>query len=152
MNRTNFPGYKRDKVTRPVIGEEKVNEPYNHFNYDYYSNIRAKMIEVFEEYFKSYEWHILRCQVIYEQKNRCKDCGILLTKGDGGTVHHCYYDYFGQGNYEEKISCVYVCRRCHRKRHAQPDMIVPFWASRNHSAYFPSNKYKQELGNIYMNL
>lgn len=91
------------------------------------SEVRNIMIQTFKEYMKSEEWNRLRLEVIKKSDGKCVDCKDEIDSG--GIVHHEHYDDWGKGNYEEILSCVYVCKKCHVKRHAKTDsQIVPFFA------------------------
>lgn len=96
------------------------------------SQFRDKMIVIFQDYIKSNEWRRLRLEVIKRANGKCVDCGEDIESR--GIVHHEYYDDWGKGNYEEIMSCVYLCESCHTKRHHKMDpQLVPFFAKRiNH--------------------
>lgn len=97
-------------------------------DYDIYK-YRYLMAEAFHGYIASKEWGYVKQRVMERDDYRCVDCKTELPDGKGGVIHHEHYDDWGKGNYEEVLSCVYLCKKCHNNRHKQTDMKlkVPFW-------------------------
>lgn len=98
------------------------------------SKVRNAMYQLFQMYMSSEEWNIVKKQVKRRDKYCCVDCGKKQLKGSGAIVHHTHYDAWGSGGQEEIASCVYLCKKCHSKRHQKMDShITPFWAKQSYS-------------------
>jgi 5-methylcytosine-specific restriction endonuclease McrA len=94
---------------------------------------RQAMVDVFLKYMASDVWQGVREAVIRESNGQCVDC---LRQIREGTVHHTSYEDWGKGNIEEVMSCIYLCKKCDRKRHNGPGSVeVPFWAKRNEQCW-----------------
>ncbi|MBA7495108.1 hypothetical protein ES702_05687 [subsurface metagenome] len=91
---------------------------------------RFEMIGVFFAYNQSDDWKRVRNKVKKRDKGICVDCGKFI--GDKGVCHHKHYKNWGKGNREEILSCVYLCKKCHRKKHnnQKTKEITPFWVKR----------------------
>ena len=87
---------------------------------------RQAMVDIFRKYNASDTWQRVREAVIKQSKGRCEDCYEQIKKW--GTVHHLSYDNWGKGNIREVMSCVYLCKKCHQKRHNRLKQEIPFWA------------------------
>ncbi|OHD27934.1 MAG: hypothetical protein A2Y38_07265 [Spirochaetes bacterium GWB1_59_5] len=87
---------------------------------------RALMVDIYEEYQRSYVWKELRKQVKERDKMRCRECGKEVLKY--GVIHHRSYENWGKGDEREMADCVFVCKGCHNHIHKATDIYVPFWA------------------------
>ena len=94
---------------------------------------REAMVDIFRKYMASDIWQRVREAVIRQSNGQCDDCYRQIRTG---TVHHISYENWGKGNIEEVMSCVYLCKKCNRKRHNGPGKVgVPFWAKRNEQCW-----------------
>ncbi len=97
-----------------------------------YFKYRFVMAVAFLEYNASKEWAYVKQKVIERDDFTCVDCKTTCPSDDNGVIHHEHYDNWGRGDCHEIESCVFLCKKCHKKRHNKPDMkiTVPFWAKR----------------------
>ncbi|MGL5712626.1 MAG: HNH endonuclease [Paraclostridium sp.] len=72
------------------------------------------MIE-YDDYINSYEWKILRRQVIRRDLKRCRNCG---TNRKQLHVHHLTYERFGNERLDDLMT---LCVDCHRYIHREKD-------------------------------
>ena len=92
-----------------------------------YSIPRENIIQWYAKYQGCDAWIKLVERVKKNADNICYDCNELVVKK--GVVHHTSYAFWGMGNYEEESDCVYLCNKCHRKRHrTEDDSYIPFFA------------------------
>jgi 5-methylcytosine-specific restriction endonuclease McrA len=107
------------------------------------ARFRNAMRLAYESYQRSDKWKNVVIMVCDRDRLICQDCKGQMPSG---VCHHKSYDNWGKGNTEEIDDCIWLCRNCHTKRHAQHlDQEPPFWAKRAYQDFWLSEEERRAI-------